>query len=77
MAANTNSTLTLSSLDFDTLKDNFKSFLQSQDKFKDYDYNGSNISVLLDILSYNSRANSLSGTPIMPELCFNIISNAL
>jgi hypothetical protein len=58
MAANTNSTLTLSSLDFDTLKDNFKSFLQSQDKFKDYDYNGSNISVLLDILSYNSYLNS-------------------
>lgn len=46
-----NSSLVLSNLDFDTLKNTFKSYLKSQDRFKDYDFDGSNISVLLDILS--------------------------
>ena len=56
MAAN--SSLNLSSLDFDTLKQNLKTFLKSQSVLKDYDYEGSNMNVLLDVLSYNSYLNS-------------------
>lgn len=66
--ANTNSTLTLSFLDFDTLKDNFKSFLKSQDKFKDYNYDGSNMSVLLDVMSYNSYLNSFYLNMVASEM---------
>jgi Baseplate J-like protein len=55
MAAN--STLDLVSLDFDTLKSNLKNFLQSQAVFKDYDFNGSNLGVLIDLLSYNTFLN--------------------
>ena len=53
-----NSSLSLSSLDFDTLKQNFKNFLVSNSVFKDYNFNGSNINVLMDLLSYNSYLNS-------------------
>lgn len=56
MAAN--STLNLVSLDFDTAKDSLKEFLKSQDVFKDYDFEGSNINILLDVLAYNSFLNS-------------------
>jgi hypothetical protein len=53
-----NSSLTLSSIDFDTLKTNFKEFLKTQSVFKDFDYEGSNINTLLDVMSYNSYLNS-------------------
>lgn len=56
MAAN--SSLSLTSLDFDTIKGNLKTFLKSQSVFKDYDFEGSNINVLLDVLSYNTYLNS-------------------
>jgi hypothetical protein len=52
-----NSSINLVSLDFDTIKSNLKTFMKSQDVFKDYDFEGSNINVLLDILSYNSYLN--------------------
>lgn len=53
-----NSSIILSSLDFDTLKDTFKQYLRSQDRFNDYDFEGSNISVLLDVLAYNTYHNA-------------------
>jgi hypothetical protein len=56
MSANTN--LEIVNLDFFTLKNNLKKYLSSQEQFKDYDFNGSNFSVLLDLLSYNTYMNS-------------------
>lgn len=56
MAAN--SSIILTNLDFDTHKNTLKQYLKSQDRFKDYDFEGSNINVLLDILSYNTFHNS-------------------
>ena len=53
-----NSSLNLSSLDFDTLKQNFIEFLKTQSAFKDYDFSGSNINVLLDVMAYNSYLNA-------------------
>ena len=49
-----NSSLSVSSLDFDTLKQNFKTYLQNQSVLKDYNFEGSNINVLLDVMTYNS-----------------------
>lgn len=48
----------LTTLDFESIKENFKSFLKSQDTFNDYDFEGSNINVLLDVLSYNTQLNA-------------------
>lgn len=56
MSANTS--LVLNSVDFDTLKNTFKSYLRSQDRFQDYDFDGSNMNVLLDILSLNTFHNA-------------------
>jgi len=53
-----NSSIILSSLDFDTHKNTLKAYLRSQDRFKDYDFEGSNMNVLLDILSYNTFHNA-------------------
>ena len=50
--------LRISELDFDQIKNNFKSFLKEQDVFRDYNLEGSTISHLLDILSYNTHYNA-------------------
>jgi hypothetical protein len=63
-----NSSLTLSSIDFDTLKSNFKEYLKTQSIFKDYDYDGSNINVLLDIMSYNSYLNAFYLNMVASEM---------
>lgn len=52
-----NSSINLTGLDFDAHKASLKSFLKSQDRFRDYDFDGSNMSVLLDVLSYNTYLN--------------------
>jgi hypothetical protein len=52
------SSIILTQLDFDSYKDSLKTFLKSQDRFKDYDFDGSNLSVLLDVLSYNTYQNA-------------------
>lgn len=52
-----NSSLVLTQLDFNSYKESLKSYLMEQDAFKDYDFDSSNINVLLDVLSYNSYLN--------------------
>lgn len=47
--------LQISELDFDAIKANLKTFLQSQTQFQDYDFDGSGLSILLDVLSYNTH----------------------
>ena len=55
MAAN--SSIILSNIDFDTHKNTLKQYLKSQTRFQDYDFEGSNMNVLLDVLSYNTYHN--------------------
>src|SRR5210317_274213 len=45
----------ITELDFDGIKANLKEFLQSQPEFTDYDFDGSALSVLLDVLAYNTH----------------------
>lgn len=45
-------------LDFDAAKNQLKDYLRSQTQFKDYNFEGSNMSVLLDVLSYNTYHNN-------------------
>ena len=47
--------LVVSDYDFDAIKSNLKSFLQGQTQFQDYDFEGSSLNILLDILSYNTH----------------------
>ena len=50
-----NQKLDISELDFDAIKSNLKTFLKNQDQFLDYDFEGSGMSALLDVLSYNTH----------------------
>lgn len=50
--------LNISELDFEAVKSQFKDYLKSQTQFKDYNFEGSNMSVLLDVLSYNTYQNN-------------------
>ena len=47
--------LDISQLDFETIKGSLKRFLSNQAEFKDYDFEGSSLTVLLDLLSYNTH----------------------
>ena len=55
----TNRRIQVSDLDFDNIKANLKSFLQGQNEFSDYDFEGSAMSVLLDVLAYNTHYNGI------------------
>ena len=53
------------SLDFEQVKDTLKSYLRSKSTFTDYDFEGSTLSVIIDLLAYNTyiaayNANMLS-----------------
>lgn len=51
--------LPVDKLDFDSLKENFKVFLQTSDSiFKDYNFEGSNLNILLNLLAYNTYLNA-------------------
>jgi len=50
--------LRITELDFDTIKANLKGFLNQQSTFTDYDFDGSGLSILLDILAYNTHYNA-------------------
>lgn len=56
--AGINSNIQITDLDFNNIKNNLKKFLQSQDTLKDYNYEGSALSTLLDILAYNTQYNA-------------------
>ena len=60
--------LEVSELDFDKIKANLKTFLQSQTQFQDYDFEGSGLSILLDVLSYNTHYLSYIANMGMNEM---------
>jgi len=51
--------INISELDFDNIKSSLKEYLKGQDQFTDYDFEGSAINVLLDILAYNTHYNAM------------------
>ena len=52
--------LNVTELDFADIKNNLKNFLKQQSEFNDYDFEGSGLNVLLDILAYNTHYNALN-----------------
>lgn len=54
-----NNKITTTELDFDKIKTSLKTYLQGQSQFSDYDFEGSGLSVLLDVLAYNTHYNAL------------------
>ena len=54
-------------LDFDLVKEQIKSFLRANSNFTDYDFEGSNLSILIDILAYNTFINSYNTNMVANE----------
>ena len=52
---NTKGKMSITELDFDTIKGNLKTYLKGQTEFTDFDFEGSGMSVLLDTLAYNTH----------------------
>jgi len=50
-----NTALRVTELDFNSIKENLKTYLRSQSEFQDFDFEGSGMSVLLDVLAYNTH----------------------
>ena len=54
------SQINVTDLDFDNIAENLKSYLQGQDQLKDYDFEGSTMSVLIDLLAYSSHIGAVN-----------------
>ena len=50
--------ISITELDFFAAKDALKNYLKGQTQFRDYDFDGSNMNVLLDVMSYNTYMNN-------------------
>ncbi len=60
--------LNVTELDFDTIKGNLKTFLRNQDQFTDYDFEGSGLSNILDLLAYNTHYNAVYANVLANEM---------
>ena len=60
--------LSVSELDFDNIKTNLKTFLQSQSEFQDYDFEGSGFAILLDLLAYNTHYLGFNANMLANEM---------
>ena len=60
--------LRVTELDFDDIKTNLKTFLKGQTEFKDYDFEGSGMSVLLDLLAYNTHYLAFNANMLANEM---------
>ena len=67
MAAN-RQRLSVTEFDFDEVKDNLKLFMRNQTEFKDYDFEGSGLSALLDVLAYNTHYLGFNANMLANEM---------
>ena len=62
------SLINFTNLDFDQIKSSLKDYLQSNSDFTDYDFEGSNLSTILDVLAYNTYITSYNANMISNEV---------
>lgn len=58
----------ITELDFESIKDQLKSYLRQQTQFKDYNFEGSNMSAMLDVLAYNTFQNNFYTNMAISEM---------
>lgn len=63
-----NTVINLVDLDFNRYKESLKTYAREQSLFKDYDFDGSNFSVLNDILAYNTYHNAFYLNMLFSEM---------
>ena len=57
-----------SSVDFDEIKQSIKDYLKSNSEFTDYDFEGSNLSTIIDTLAYNTYISSYNANMVSNEV---------
>ena len=57
----------LTEVDFSQIKENLIDYLKSTGKFTDYDFSGSNLQVILDLISYQAQMNAYSTNMVANE----------
>ena len=67
MAVNS-SNINITETDFEAIADNLKTYLKGQENFKDYDFEGSNMSVLIDLMAYASHIGAVNTNIAASEL---------
>ena len=68
MAINSKGKIEITDLDFDAVKSNFKTFLSQQNGFTDYNFEGSGMSVLMDLLAYNTHNQAFHANMLANEM---------
>lgn len=68
MSNTNNKRIQVGELDFDAIKTNLKNFLKGQEEFSDYDFEGSGLSTLLDVLAYNTHYNAIYNNLAVNEM---------
>jgi hypothetical protein len=66
--ATTRKRLSVTEFDFDEVKNNLKVFMRNQSEFKDYDFEGSGMSALLDVLAYNTHYLGFNANMLANEM---------
>lgn len=61
-------------LDFDSIKESIKDYLRANSNFTDYDFEGSNLSILIDLLAYTTYVNSYNTNMVANESFLNTAS---
>lgn len=69
----------ITELDFDSIKTQLRTYLQTQTQFKDYNFEGSNMSVMLDVLAFNTFQNSFYTNMAINEMFLDsaVIKNSI
>ena len=68
MATVKSSQVNITDLDFDNIGNNLKEYLKGQQTLKDYNFEGSNISLLIDLLAYSSHVSAFNANMVASEL---------
>jgi hypothetical protein len=66
--ASANNSLRITELDFDSIKENLKSFMRERNGFRDFDFEGSNWNALLDVLAYNTHYMAFQTNAVANEM---------
>ena len=59
--------LQVTELDFDLIKDNLKTYMKNQTEFSDYNFEGSGMSQIIDLLAYNTHYLAMNANFAMNE----------
>ena len=68
MATIKSSNINITDLDFDQVESSLKEYLKGQSVLKDYDFEGSNLSLLVDLLAYSAHTSAFNANMVASEM---------